>query len=646
MSATIIDSLLVTLGIDPRQFVKGADAANKAQRGIGEQSARTTRDTDAHEKKLAAARLARQRTVDAQSKQMAAGIKTVRNELLGLFALFTAGTGIKHFIENTINSAAGLGFLAANLKMSTEEITAWQHASERAGGSKEGIVKQLKESAAAIAALKSGMGPSDSMQWFFRLGGSSKDLQDGNTYLLARAKIVSELFQVDPTRAALMSAQMGVSEEQFDLIKQGPTAILALVAAQRKNSVISAQDAAGALALRNRWLDFKDSLEATTTKILVSMIPAFESLVGWLQKSTAWITDNKDAIGKWVSEFVSKAIPVIESMGRALADVDWPGVARGARTVGAAIVDIAEALRTTIDLWNKWTGRKDVPTAGVTRIPTAESLRFGKREDLAIDDARNGRKSPAAEPKKTGFLANVSDAIEEGLARTLASFGNKSAKEYIRDKTGKDDYLAGPKADPNLTKAAIDRLVKLGWTEAQATGMAANFVHESGLNPAAVGDGGKAYGIGQWHPDRQAEFKAVYGMDMRGSSIRDQLIFADYELRNGGEQKAGRKLAGAKTAAEAATIMSRDFERPKDAAGEAAKRATTATAIDAARRAANPPTGPEKVTQAATMTSDVRIGHITINTKATDAAGIAQDLPRQLEKAGFGFVTQANTGIA
>lgn len=645
MSATIIDALLVTLGIDPRQFVKGAAEANKAQRGIADTSARTARDTDAHERRLAAARQARMQTANAQAKQMAAGIKVVRNEVLGLFALFTAGVGIKNFVENTINTAAGLGFLAANLKTSTEEITAWQRASERAGGSKEGIVKQLKESAAAIAALKSGMGPSDSMQWFFRMGGSSKDLQDGNSYLLARSKIIHGLFQVDPTKAALMSAQMGISEEQFDLIKQGPAAILALVEAQRKNSVVSAQDAAGALALRNRWLDFKDGLEATTTKILVAMIPAFESLVAWLQKATAWITDNKDAIGKWVTEFVSKAIPVIENFGRAMANVDWVNVAKGAKTVGAAIVDIAEALRSAIDLWNKWTGRKDVPTAGVTRVPGAESLRFGKRDDLALDDARNGRKSPAAGPKPTGFFADVSDAIEEGLARTLASFGNKAAKEYIRDKTGKDDYLAGPKASAGVTSAAIAQLVKLGWTEAQATGMVANFAHESGLNPAAVGDNGKAYGIGQWHPDRQKEFAAVFGGDIRGSSIRDQLIFADYELRNGAETKAGGKLSAAKTAAEAAAIMSRDYERPKDASGEAAKRAATATAIDSARRAAASSGSPVAAANGA-VTSDVRIGSITIVTKATDAAGIAQDLPRQLEKAGFGFVTQANTGVA
>src|SRR5260363_90445 len=49
-----------------------------------------------------------------------------------------------------------------------------------------------------------------------------------------------------------------------------------------------------------------------------------------------------------------------------------------------------------------------------------------------------------------------------------------------------------------------------GWTHKQAAGIVANLKIESGLNPKAVGDGGKAYGIAQWHPPRQAEFRRAF----------------------------------------------------------------------------------------------------------------------------------------
>lgn len=122
----------------------------------------------------------------------------------------------------------------------------------------------------------------------------------------------------------------------------------------------------------------------------------------------------------------------------------------------------------------------------------------------------------------------------------------------------------------------IASLVDKGWSQAQATGLAANFKAESDFNPAAVGDGGKAYGIGQWHPDRQAEFAKVFGRSIKGSTIEDQLAFADYELRKGNERRAGTLLASAKDPMQAASIVTHHYERPADKVGDAAKRSKIA----------------------------------------------------------------------
>lgn len=126
---------------------------------------------------------------------------------------------------------------------------------------------------------------------------------------------------------------------------------------------------------------------------------------------------------------------------------------------------------------------------------------------------------------------------------------------------------------------ALDILQGQGWSREQALGIAANLEHESQYNPGAVGDGGKAYGIAQWHPDRQAAFKERYGKAIQGTSLAEQLDFLTYEMREGREQGAGRRLTAATTAAEAASIVSRYYERPLDTEGEAQRRGALAAKL-------------------------------------------------------------------
>jgi hypothetical protein len=121
----------------------------------------------------------------------------------------------------------------------------------------------------------------------------------------------------------------------------------------------------------------------------------------------------------------------------------------------------------------------------------------------------------------------------------------------------------------------VEALMSHGWTQEQAIGIAANLKHESNFDPTAVGDSGKAYGIAQWHPDRQAKFKELYGKDIRGSTMQEQVAFVNWELRNT-EKGAGDRLANARGAGEAASIVSQYYERPADRMGEAARRAATA----------------------------------------------------------------------
>lgn len=130
-----------------------------------------------------------------------------------------------------------------------------------------------------------------------------------------------------------------------------------------------------------------------------------------------------------------------------------------------------------------------------------------------------------------------------------------------------------------MSKDTVVRLLQeKGWTREQALGVAANIEQESGFRPNAVGDGGKAYGIAQWHPDRQANFQRAMGKPIQGSSIEDQVSFIDWELRNT-EKRAGDILGRAKTAQESGSLFSLHYERPLARDKEAANRGRRAAAM-------------------------------------------------------------------
>jgi hypothetical protein len=132
--------------------------------------------------------------------------------------------------------------------------------------------------------------------------------------------------------------------------------------------------------------------------------------------------------------------------------------------------------------------------------------------------------------------------------------------------------------NPVVQKQAFDYFVSMGWSPAQSAGIVANLIAESNLNPNASGDGGAAWGLAQWHGDRQANFAALIGKDIRGSSLEDQLAFVHAELQ-GAEKSAGDALSACITAAEAGAIVSERYERPADQAGEAKHRGELAESI-------------------------------------------------------------------
>lgn len=133
-------------------------------------------------------------------------------------------------------------------------------------------------------------------------------------------------------------------------------------------------------------------------------------------------------------------------------------------------------------------------------------------------------------------------------------------------------------SDPAIL-AFVQKFIDMGWTPVQASGIVANIFRESeGGDPHWPGDSGKAYGLGQWHPNRQAFFKEQFGHDIRTSTSDEQLQFYNWELFHK-ERRAWKKLKQTTVDRDAGSVVSKYYERPKDQKGEMALRGELAHQI-------------------------------------------------------------------
>jgi len=120
----------------------------------------------------------------------------------------------------------------------------------------------------------------------------------------------------------------------------------------------------------------------------------------------------------------------------------------------------------------------------------------------------------------------------------------------------------GGAAPGSRAQEAIEYFKSQGWSHEQAAGIAANLHAESKFQTGARGDGGRASGIAQWHPDRQRAIERQFGKPISQMSYQEQLAAVNWELNNT-EKGAGDKLRGTKTAREAGAAVSRYYERPQ-----------------------------------------------------------------------------------
>jgi hypothetical protein len=633
--ATIIDSLLVKLGLDSSEFEA---KKSKVDKGL--------KDTGAEAEKTGS-------KLKKSGKDGADSFENVAKSAAKFLAIIGGTMAVKQFIENQIEANAALDRFAQNLDQSANSISAWGNAAELAGGSAEGLQGTMDMLSKSQTELQL-TGQSSLIPYFSALGMSLADTQ-------GKARPVNDLLldlsdrfsKMDRTTANNMGRMMGIDQGTMQLLLKGRSEVELMIARQKEYGAVTKQQAEEASRLRNAMVSSRQSFEAFGRELLSAATPALEKMFAIFADFGAWIRENKE----FVQTFLTIIAVGLAGIAAATIPINLTVVA--VLALAAAIAALWQDYQTWkrggdsfID-WSKWepgfkaAGQaikwlKDLLGDMVYRaIAAADVLsavfeRDWKRAKFAAGEfmSGNGKKYGADEaPAPPGAPGSPAPAV---------------APSGTVNSTGKS-----PAGGAKEEQAAMAYFQAQGWSREQAAGLAANIKRESAFRADAVGDNGKAYGIGQWHPDRQAEFQKRFGKPIQGSTLEEQMAFMHYELTQGNERKAGNLLKGAGGADEAAAIVSKHYERPADREGEAAKRGQMALAmlggVPGASQAAVG-AGAVQVAQAnaaaapgATSKSvETHIGEVKVYTAATDANGIAKDMGKSLD---YLFTSQANYGL-
>jgi hypothetical protein len=263
--ATVIDQLVVKLGLDSSDFKKGekelGSSLDKARKGT-EKTARQMKDS---------------------GKDAAAFFGELQKSALKFMAALAAGRGLYNFVQNTIKGGASLQRLATNLQTNVDSLHRWGQAVKQNGGTAEGFQATIQSLSAGVTELM--RGGNENLRGFLSTLGIG--LQDATGKAKSMEQILLDVAsaveagKLGPSRANQVNflQQMGLDDGTINLLLKGRKDVEKALAAQ---TGYNESDAKKALEYEQKWLQAQEKINGymreITYKLLPSLIPAIDAI--------------------------------------------------------------------------------------------------------------------------------------------------------------------------------------------------------------------------------------------------------------------------------------------------------------------------------------------------------------------------------
>ncbi|WP_283149016.1 phage tail tip lysozyme [Silvimonas soli] len=505
-------------------------------------------------------------------------------------AALTVGAGVAAFASNMESlyfASKRTGAAAANIRALESAAKDFGASADEARGSLESVARFMRNTPGGEGFLQS-------------LGVQTRDangqLRDTSDILIDLGKSFAKMPQYQANEYAQF---LGISEKMQLALRDGDFE----KDVQRKRQALKDSGMDKATEDAHKFMvqlrDLGVQFEALGVKIEAALLqkagPILAQFKAWFDKSSPEIVDRITDVLVVLLRLVEEGAPVLLKLLDYFVQLDKETGGLSTQIIALTALFIAMGGPSVLSAIGGLLGGLNKVSAGAEAAAGSVGL-IGKAFLLATQAAtayfayQAGYK--IGEKINEHLSQDTKDKIGGTIATVLAKLGVKEAQEALDINEGGGINKPTPIGKKSVNQKAqsmrgtgdarqyaLNLFQNLGWSPEQAAGLVANLTHESGLNPGAVGDSGRAFGIAQWHPDRQAAYAKWSGKDIQKSSFEDQLRFVNYELTNGAEKRAGDLLRATRNAADAGSVVSRYYERPADQIGEAQKRSASAVQI-------------------------------------------------------------------
>ena len=453
--------------------------------------------------------------VDEKSFQKAdAAFGGLTKSALQLGAVFAGKLAIDKVVGDFKKAGIELDNFQKLTGMSTDSVQALGQAIKVQGGNAADAFTDLKKIQDLMASPLTG-----NTGWFgdvAKLGLDPNAIIGAQDTAEALTNIAKQFEAMTPLNQKLAGNSLGLSESTVRLLMKGSEEAERQLDVRDKLAITTQKQIEDAVRLAKATSDLDLVFDDMGSTIAGELVPAFAEMA---EDFTKFYRSNRELINSGLKEF-------------------FGGVADNIQLVSVAIALLGGS-------------------AALKGLATLRAI-------VGLGAAAAGAGAGAA----AGAIAGASMLAVAGGSAAALIYSSKLNVDEADEQTNNKLKKGGTEA----AGATIDFFKAKGWTEEQAMGVAANIEQESGFRHDAKGDGGHAYGLAQWHPDRQENFARFSGKSIQESSAQEQLEFINYELTQGKERAAGERLRMASSAYDAAAVVSRHYERPKDSEGEAQRR--------------------------------------------------------------------------
>jgi hypothetical protein len=337
--ATVIDSLIVTLGLDSKDVDAKAPGVRKKLEDLEKGASKTESGV---------------KGIGKASKDTASEL-TVLSAKLGSFLAVIGGTvAVRAFVKDTIETNTQLYFLSRNLDMSTQKLFAWGAATREVGGSAASIQNFFRSIGVMAGQFAVGQMP-QLIPLFARLGIDFRE--DPDKIMLDLSKRFAGIVQSRGREFAYgFGVSSGIPDDVMNLILQGPDYIAKNQGMNRRFAP-TAKEAADAAALKLQLTAMELQFVKIGYDLLERITPALEVFFGWLQKIGDWAQRHETivAIIAGVAAALAAFVGLAGVLGAVTLAWDALMVAIEAASPVLAVVGIVAALGAAILLlWNDY----------------------------------------------------------------------------------------------------------------------------------------------------------------------------------------------------------------------------------------------------------------------------------------------------